>query len=237
MKLDALTLVLPYYCNPGMLREQQRVWRTYGNLGSAVHVVIVDDGSPKGHAAKALEFDGAVASLRLYRTKVDVRWNWLFCRNLGVHVAETEWVFLTDIDHVVPVDTLRAILTEPHERNCAYRFARQAASGKPIKPHPNTWLMTTDLYDRVGGYDERLSGYYGTDAEFRSRVELSAAAVVMRTWPVLLYSRQEIADADTTRYGRKEARDDEPLAQLKAEREQVPNWKPLRVTFPYERVR
>ena len=51
-----LTLILPYYRNGGMLREHQRVWREYPDaLKSHLHVVVVDDASPKNQAQLVVE--------------------------------------------------------------------------------------------------------------------------------------------------------------------------------------
>jgi hypothetical protein len=229
-----LTLVLPYYENPGMLREQQRQWRTYpAALAAALHVIVVDDGSPQAPALPHVE-DVPLASFLLLRTGVDVRWNWLFCRNLGVAKATTEWVLLTDIDHVLPVETLRALVEGPLDPEVAYRFSRvDAPNLTPYKPHPNTWLMTRAMFDRTGGYDERLSGFYGTDGEYRDRVSAAAREVVLRDDVMVRYSRDVIADASTTTYGRKEPQDRDALRLLREERAKNAAWRPKRLTFTW----
>lgn len=238
MKIRPITLVLPFYENPGMLREQQRAWRAYpAELKAQLRVIVVDDGSPSRPALPAVEPTG-VASFRLYRTAVDVRWNWLFCRNLGVQEADTTWVLLTDIDHVVPSQTLTALMTDRQLNPLdVYRFSRvDAPHLTPYKPHPNSWFLTRKLFDQIGGYDERFSGFYGTDAEFRDRVHATARAVVMRGDVLIRYPREVLADASTTTYGRKEEQDRINVQRIRAERAAVPNWRPLRVTFPYKRL-
>jgi len=233
-----LTLILPFFCNPGMLREQQRAWRMYAeDLKASLHVIVVDDCSPPKRGAKAVLEETGVASVRLFRALEKKRWNWLFARNLGVDRSTTEWVLLTDIDHVVPEATLRAVMTEPLTSALAYRFARvDAPSLIVVKSHPNSWLMTKRLFDKVGGYDERLSGYYGTDADFRDRVMERARAIVVRTDVLIRYPASVIPDAETTTYGRKEPQDDVGLAQVKADRAKLPRWRPLRVQLPWEQV-
>lgn len=230
-----LTLILPYYRNPSMLQRQQRQWRAFPeDLKSHLHVIVVDDGSPKQRAAQVVEPTG-IASFRLFRTLVDVRWNWLFCRNLGVDQATTDWVLMTDIDHLVPEDTLRRILDGPLEPKHVYRFSRvDAPNLTEYKPHPNTWLMTRAMFDRIGGYDERFSGFYGTDGEFRDRVEETASAVVMLPNVMIRVPRDVVPDASTTTYGRKEPQDRNNVARIRHDRAQIPNWRPLRLTFPWE---
>lgn len=240
MKGRPLTLVLPYYRNQGMLREQQRMWRSYpDDLKRLLHVIVVDDGSPKNHAIEVVESTG-IASFRLYRIGVDVRWNWLACRNLGMAEATTEWVLLTDIDHVLPAATLRALARGVLEPDIVYRFSRVDAPHLKPKmkngiphPHPNTWLLTREMYDRIGGYDERFSGFYGTDADFRERVQKNARAITIRSEALIRYPREVISDASTTTYGRKETQDSINVNRIRNERAQIPDWKPLRLTFPW----
>ena len=235
-----LTFICAYYINPGMLREQLTVWGAYpSKLKAHFHTIITDDGSPNGQAAPVFQSVG-LASQRLYRTDVDVRWNWLFCRNLGVQEATTEWVLLTDIDHVLFESTLKTILTSPLDASAVYRFSRVDAHGlypwtelTPYKAHPNTWLMTRKMFDRVGGYDERFSGYYGSDSEFRERVHGTASAVIMLPDALVRYPREIIPDASTTTYQRKAKEDGIEVPRIKAERAALPNWRPLRVQLPY----
>lgn len=244
--MKALTLIQPYYDNPTMLVEQQRAWLRYpAELRARLHVIIVDDGSPRWPARPHIlppllpgaEIPSGLASFQLYRTLVDVRWNWIFCRNLAVANAATEWVLMTDIDHVLPAKTLANVLDKKLRSLTAYRFSRvDAPAMTPYKPHPNTWLMTRSLFDQVGGYDERFSGFYGTDGEFRRRVEDNSEEIVILPQVMIRYPREVIADASTTTYGRKEEQDRKNVRRIVLERKEVPNWKPLRVTFPYERL-
>lgn len=235
----AITLVLPYYENGGMLLEQQRIWAGLSEkTRSRLHVIVVDDGSPDDPASRHAK-DPGLASFRLFRAGVDVRWNWLFCRNLGVEHAPTEWVVLTDMDHVVPEATWHRLMRGSLDPLNAYRLSRvDAPNLTPYKPHPNTWVMTRHMFrDRIGGYDERFSGYYGTDGEFRSRVEAWAREVVMLPEVTIRYPREVIADASTTRYGRKEAVDRAEVRLIRGSRAALgASWRPLRLTFPWSEV-
>lgn len=239
--MDALTLIMPYYDNPTMLEEQQRQWAKYPpELRARLHVILVDDGSPRWPALPAVRQPVealGLASFRLYRTLVDVRWNWLFCRNLGVSEATTDWIFMTDIDHTMPGKTFARLLEEKLDPKKAYRMSRVDAPARtPYKPHPNTWLMTRALFDKIGGYDERFSGFYGTDGEFRRRVEEGSSEIVILPHVMVRYPREVIADASTTTYGRKEDQDRKNVRRIVLERKEIPDWRPLRLTFPYERL-
>ncbi len=241
--MKELTLIMPYYDNPTMLAEQQRQWHKYPpELRCRLHVIIVDDGSPRWPAlpvalANSVEELG-LASFRLYRCLVDVRWNWLFCRNLGASEATTSWIFMTDIDHVMPTKTLARILDgKPLNEKKAYRMSRVDAPARtPYKPHPNTWLMTRALFDKVGGYDERFSGFYGTDGEFRRRVEDRTDGIEILPQIMVRFPREVIADASTTTYGRKEPQDRANVRRIRLERDDIKGWETKRLTFPFERL-
>lgn len=247
-----LTLILPHFCNLGMMAEQCAIWSSYDTEArSRLHVVVVDDCSPKGQriSRKSINCDG-LASLRAYRLLEKKRWNWPAARNLGAKLASTEWLLLTDIDHGLPLGTLRRILDGPLDPRVVYRFARVDAPYRwpydvedcsPYKPHNDTWLMTKAMFfdDRVGGYDERLSGCYGTSGEFKDRVMAVARAHVGLTVPVIRYPRSIIPDASTlpSVYTRKgDPQNDEELQRRKQERALIPNWRPLHGLIPYEEV-
>lgn len=247
-----LTIVFPHFQNLGMLREQQTIWAHYPEaLRRHLHVVVVDDCSPKGQRpnTKSVFVDG-LASLRIYRLTEKKRWNWLACRNLGAKVATTEWLLLTDIDHVVPEATLKALLSDSLHRSNAYRLKRITATRTwpyalsdctPYKPHNDSWLLTRDLFfhDGVGGYDERLSGCYGTSGEFKDRVQATARALVLLDDVLIRYPREVLSDASTSPsvYTRKgDPKNDELLADLKLRRDRINNWKPLHGLVPSELV-
>jgi hypothetical protein len=144
---------------------------------------------------------------------------------------------MTDMDHVMPRKTLGFILGAKLDRAKAYRMSRvDAPDLTAYKPHPNTWLMTRSLFDHIGGYDERFSGYYGTDGEFRRRVQDRSDEIVLLPQVMIRYPREVIPDASTTTYGRKEEQDKTNVRRLVNERAEEPDWTTKRLTFPYERL-
>lgn len=228
------TLVMAYYENPGMLRKQFEAIRALpAQLRDLLSVVIVDDGSPKDPAR---EEDLANVPLQIYRMRKDVRWNQDACRNIGVRHAETNWVLMTDIDHVVPEDTWSTVLLRAWDPECAYRFARVSAPDLlPYKPHPNTWLLTKRKFDEAGGYDERFAGFYGTDADFRDRLEKVATFKNIKE-RIIRIPRTVVPDASTTTYLRKQPEDSEAIRRIKGERAALEDQRPLRYRFEYDRV-
>lgn len=227
-----ITFVYPYYENPIFLDKQLRHWMRYsGELLRHLRVIVVDDGSPSTPAADVIvghpyAFD---FKLRLFRIEVDVRWNWLAARNIGMHYARG-WCVLTDMDHMVPEATLRAVMFGSLREEVIYRFTRRECSGVRIHPHPNSMLMTHDTFWRVGGYDEALSGHYGTDGDWRRRC---AASRRVLTLPCALERHEYVHDSSTTHYKRKQPEDAGKKAIIAA---RGPGWRPKVLSFPYAEV-
>lgn len=228
-----VTLVLPYYENPRFLRQQLGWWGTYErHLASQLSVVLVDDGSPTSPAAGVLA-DLPVTlpvALRLFRLEVDVRWNWLAARNIGAKHAADGWVLLTDIDHVLPASTLSAIVYGQHHPGTIYGFSRIEHTGEALAPHPNSWLMTREMFWRVGGYDEALSGHYGTDGDWRRRCAATAPMAILAD---RLVRHEYQGDSSTTAYLRKQP-EDAAVKRIVAGRRH--GWRPTVHRFPYHEV-
>lgn len=241
------TLILPFYENPVMLvRQYEHLAALPADVRECLHLIVCDDGSPKNPATwPCVAGEGIVepdlnwlglASFQLFRVDVDVRWNWLTCRNIGVHHAKTDWVLLTDIDHMLPEATARRIQEKKLRPENVYRFSRvDAPKLTPYKIHPNTWLMTREMFDKIGGYDERFSGFYGTDGEFRDRVKLNAAEVIILPEVMIRVPREVVPDASTTRYKRKQPEDDVGVTRVRKQirKEGGPT---RRLSFPYHQV-
>jgi hypothetical protein len=228
-----ITLALPYYLNPGMLAEQYRVFKALPcAIKEALRLIVVDDGSP----ADAAWAEDIGVELKVFRMDEDIRWNQDACRNLAVAEAVTDWILMTDIDHVVPEETWGRVLDMPLEPNTAYRFSRVSMPElEPYKLHPNTWLMRKTLFDLVGGYDERFRGWYGTDGDFKSRLG-NLAPIVQLKEAVIRYPREVIPDASTTTLTRKTEEDGEAIRRIKGERSREIDGRPRRFLTSWHRV-
>jgi hypothetical protein len=235
-----LTLCLPYYINAGMLAAQYAALAALPeNLKACLRLIVVDDASPSSPAAAPAADIGV--PVEIYRFKVDVAWNQDAARNLAVARARTDWVILTDIDHVLAESTFDRAIVGKLRPDTIYKFGvRLDAPGLAPKlkngkhhPHPNSWVMTRAMYDRIGGYDEALAGNYGTDGDFARRAERTAP-IDHLAWPLIRYPREVIADASTTTLQRKNPADKERMREIM--RGRGPGWRPLRGRFAWEQV-
>lgn len=224
------TMIVPYYENPRFFENQITRWSNYPvELRHHLSIIVVDDGSPNIPASDVLR-NVHFGGVRLFRILKDVRWNWLAARNIGAHKANTDWIMLTDMDHVLTVDTLRTLVYGKHDPEIIYRFSRRESDGKKIHPHPNSWFMTRSMYWKVGGYDEALSGFYGTDGEYRRRC---AATAYIRIMHDELERHEYEGDSSTTHYKRKQPED---AAVKKMIRARGRGWKPKTLSFEYLEV-
>lgn len=224
---NRVTFVYPYYQCRQFFRQQTTIWADYAaDLRASLSIIVVDDGSPE----PATIPEHVPCDLRLFRIDVDVPWNWLAARNIGAHHAESGWLLLTDMDHVVPEPTLTAIVYGQLDPAVVYGFSRKEHTGESISPHSASFLMTTSMYWRIGGYDERLSGVYGTDGAYRKRL-MATAPVQILSDPLVRY--EYVSDSSVTTYERK-------TPVMRAARRQrfaaVHGGPPKVLSFPYHEV-
>jgi len=230
-KPKPVTIIMPYYECPEALAGHLERWASWPtDIRAHMQAIIVDDGSPVRPAGIAVWDRRWPVQLRVARIEVDVRWNWLAARNLGFSLAPDGWCVVTDMDHRIPEETARALVYGEHIDSVVYRFSRTERGGEAIAPHPNSWFMTRARFWRIGGYDEALSGFYGTDGEYRRRV---AACSVVRIMTDVLERWEHEGDASATRYQRKQP-EDAAVRRMVAAR--GAGWKPLTLSFPWRMV-
>jgi hypothetical protein len=240
-----LTLVMPTYLNSGMIARQFEGWAAWpGSLKERLEVILVDDGSPE--PAADVPRPQGLPALRIYRVKDDIPWHQHGARNLGAHVAPDGWMLLTDMDHVLEAEAAAALLDRlptlsPRAIHTLDRIEADTRTptldrnGQP-KPHPNSFVLTRELYWQIGGYDEDLTGLYGTDGFFRQRAFTIGRRAHIQI-PLVRYWRDLIPDASTTTLPRKEGRDPghkDRILKAKRDRGEADVVKVLQ--FEWERV-
>lgn len=227
-----LSLCLAFYRNQGMLARQFEEWAAYpADLKTRVEVIVIDDGSPE--PAVDVPRPAGLPALTIGRLS-DVAdpytppWRQDAARNRAAHEAVGDWLFLSDMDHVLPADSLLALLDRCDAGgDVVYSFSRldaphltpkRDAQGN-LHPHPNTYAMQKSRYWSIGGYDEDYCGIYGTDGPFRRRLMDKSTLVHLEAVPIVRYPRDVIPDA-STRVDRNKFRNNTHVQRRIAEKRQ-----------------
>ena len=199
-----VTLVFAYYENPGMLELQWQEISQYPSvLKKAISVIVVDDASPRSPAGEVPR-PKSLPKHSIFRLDRDIRWNQDAARNIGAHEATTPWLFLTDIDHVIPAATLEELLAIEKDAQAFYTFGRvKFANGERRESHPNTYFMTKELYWRIGGHDEDYAGIYGKDFLFRKRAQRISSERHLAHLSIARVGSTMVSDAGTRTISRK----------------------------------
>jgi hypothetical protein len=218
-----LTLVYSYFENRNMLKFQVGAWNSYSKkVKERLEVIVTDDCSRSKHAP---EIPPVGFKFRLFRITEKVPWNWLEARNIGALNADSKWLLLTDMDHVLSPKSAERLFfhLDKLDDTMAYQFRRVVAPNMDsYKYHNDSFLVTKKIFWKSGGYDEDYSGLYGTSGMFRRRLFSAARknAFVSPKIVLTLYPRTVIKDASTTVFPRKEGRDPQAI-------EKVRQWKNL----------
>ena len=132
-----ISLVFAYYENPSMLELQWKEIAEYpASVKQKLEVLIVDDGSPT-HPAAEVPRPQDLPRHSIFRLDRDLRWNQDAARNIGAHEAQSPWLLLTDIDHVVPEETLSHLLGMKKDPSVFYTFSRlDSRQVKSANPTP-----------------------------------------------------------------------------------------------------
>lgn len=174
-----LSVVLGYYNDAAPLARRVSEWKAYpAPVLRQTEFVVVDDGSQTQPLTKAKV--GALVTgapgLRLVACRInrDVGWNNHGARNVGAFVAQGKTLLMLDMDCVLTPAQMTVALAASLDLDgkTALYFARALVTAPrvPIKPSPNMFLITRAAFWRMGGYNEDLTGFYGTDKEFKSRM-------------------------------------------------------------------
>jgi hypothetical protein len=193
-----ITIVFAYYDNPSMLEFQwQQIARYPKALRDRIEVIVVDDASPITPAASVVR-PQSLPEHRIYRIAKDIPWNQDAARNIGAHEASSPWLLLTDIDHVVPAETLKGLLDLDKDPTVLYTLGRTKFFSDDVRePHPNSYVMTRGMYWAIGGHDEDYAGIYGKDYLFRRRALKKTREVHLPHLRLARVGTSNIPDAGT----------------------------------------
>ncbi len=237
-----LTYVYNYYENPLMLAEQYRVWSSYSeNLKKRISIILVDDASPCYPAIDVSR--PALPPISIYRVKVDIPWHQDGARNLGAHEAHDGMLFLCDIDHVLPENSLRNFLHNLEKYNhqmIFFTFPRlDAPDLKPNEKGPGANILALtkkNYWTKMRGYDEDMCGQYGSDGAPRRRLRKYALNKLLYDCPIIRYERNIIADASTTKWERRGPENDKRKKAAIARKKALRRFGITTLAFEWNRV-
>jgi glycosyltransferase involved in cell wall biosynthesis len=231
--MDDVTIIVPYYRNPLMLEQHVRSWDLFPYN---FKFIVVDDGSPE--PVESIPN----SRIKVLRIEEDIPWNRAGARNLGAHVADTDWIIHMDIDHFMPLNTAVALaqftaLSDHWYRFARYRFGAADATRKKddlpddvmfgkVKPHMDSYMVERSMYWALGGYDEDYSGSLGGGVPFVKELEKAGIRQDLDDpYYLYVYTTDAISDASDSSLSRDKARYSE-IRKSKADGK-VPKKEPL----------
>ena len=252
-----ITMIVPYYRQPAMLRKQLETWAEYPqHIGLDLKIIIVDDCSPEPAVNVILPMIGRTTpNIRLYCVLEDIPWNRSMARNLGSQVADTPWLLHVDTDHILPAESAEALVRTISTSSTFfplhwYKF-RRFRVGKAddtrnkdliprhvefgeIKPHVDSFLCTKKLYWQVGGYDPDYAGCLGGGGAFlRQLKKAGKECMAPPNIHLHVYTRDKVPDSSIFTLNR----DTSEYGRRRREKERAGKTKVVNpIRYPWERV-
>jgi len=197
-----LTIVYTYYNSNKAVEIQIDNWSRYPiELMKKLHFVLVDDCS-KSKADLAINFP---INLALLRVTDNIPWNQPGAKNLGFKFAKTDWVFTSDIDHVLQPEMCKKLIELKKDKKTVYYFSRLTDKGESRGSHPNSFLIHKDVFWELGGYDEDFCGHYGYD-DILLRTMIQSHCKTEHLNSVYLINYPSLCSSDLDRNRRKNKR-------------------------------
>jgi len=239
-----LSLIYAYYENPEMYRRQVEEWSRYSEKVKQQLTIYVTDDCSVNFPLRNIQEKPKGIKLNRFEILEKVNWNWLACRNIGAKYSKRKWLLLTDMDHLITVGDMERLIRTISKNNLnekfVYLFERvDAPFNIPYKPHNDSFMMTKNLYWKIGGYDEELSGNYGTSGRYRARAFKVAEGNKRLSIPLVRYPREVIADASTTGMIRKgKGRDPLALKRIEDKKKEEGREHEIKLfSFPYREIK
>ena len=166
-----LSIVIPVYNSHRVVRRQIKHFHSMG-LPNDIEIILMDDGSDpplKQYFPNWKE----VNNLYIYPTCDKRPWTQACAKNLGARIADGEYIFITDIDHILPKETIMeayrfrgdkmvfsrhfAVLDNKGRVRTDIKTLRRYGHKKPRRTtyqHTNTFCMKRKVFWDIGGYPE-----------------------------------------------------------------------------------
>jgi hypothetical protein len=158
-----MTILYICYNNLEGVQRQILNWSKYPPaLRDQLRFILVDDCSDEP-LNPAVNYP---IHLKIARITQRIEWNIPGAKNLGMRLAETDWVFVSDIKHILAPQMAERLVNLEKDPGCVYFFQRIFDNGKPAPVHTASFLVHKETFWKLGGFDEDFSGHYGWDDIF-----------------------------------------------------------------------
>jgi len=160
MNLPTLSVIVACYGQPMMMSHfYDSVFEWHRAVRSEIELIVVDD---CGQPPQTIPHDLGLWGHQLLRVDIDIPWNQMGARNLGLHVARGKWVLMLDPDCTVSrLVMIRLLMETRSDPGKTVRLLGLAYRGEMDHTSPNMWFGPKAVFDEVGGYDEDYAGNKG----------------------------------------------------------------------------
>lgn len=140
-------------------------------VAKKIELVIVDDhGDPPAEIPRDVQ---QRHPCKLFRVDKQIPWNQPGARNLGMLKAEAKVAIMLDPDMIPSPIVWDQILARAIDlpRGKVVKFGLLKSNGNEIYSSPNTWILHTDDFFDIGGYNEDYAGSKGwSDVELMHKL-------------------------------------------------------------------
>lgn len=172
-----LTYIVPIYLENDKSDSLSHLINTYNKysheITDKIHFIIVDDCSPISPTLPPNNLQ-----YTLVRIEDNIAWNQGGARNLGVSLANSSKIIVTDLDHHFPERTLEHLI-ETQIPNSIFQFTRKK-NGIKQSPHAGTYFCSKSTYYKSLGFDEEFCGNYGYDDIYFLRLQKRLGTLVKK---------------------------------------------------------
>jgi hypothetical protein len=185
------------YDQPLMMAKQIEMWESYSvEVRGNTRFIVVDDAGPK-HPFVMPE---TRLDVQVFRVEQDKAWNQPGARNLGMDAARDGWCLMIDPDMIIPAEVMELVVARVPQITPGGRYRmllKHMSTGAMDEGCCNIYLIHTDDFWRVGGYDEDYVGHKGF-SDVMLHHTLNTIGIMPRWWKDCwadFYSTAHIPDA------------------------------------------
>jgi|SRR3989338_1069005 len=168
-----ISILIAFFQSYGVVARQAKHFNKM-NLPDDIEFIFVDDGSDPPHNREDYE----LKNLTLLHTNDRRPWTQGLARNMGAKIAKGEYLFVTDIDHIISREAIEDVYNFTGDRMNFRRFFGVLLEDGTLTQEPkvleeygmdlnrlnrsrklycsvhaNTYAMKKTYFDEIGGYD------------------------------------------------------------------------------------